>query len=122
MLTNNALIAFECLHAPRNGNASYKKYETFKLNLSKAYDRVNWGYLKGILGQWGFHSKWLQWIMECVSTVNCSVHFNNMMLNPFKPSRGLRQGDPLSPYLFFFVADRLSKILQQEIRRGHYMS
>jgi hypothetical protein len=86
----NVLIAFECLHSIRNGNSNCKRYEAFKLDLSKAYDRVDWGYLKGILGRLGFHSKWLQWIMECVSTVNYSIHYNNMMLNPFKLSRGLR--------------------------------
>jgi hypothetical protein len=99
MITDNTLIAFECLHALRNGNTSCKKYGAFKLNLSKAYDRVNWGYLKGILGRLGFHSKYF-------------VCFNNTMLSPFKPSCSLRQGDPLSPYLFLFVADGLSKILQ----------
>jgi hypothetical protein len=50
MIIDNALIAFECLDASRNGNTSCKKYGTFKLDISKAYDCVDWGYLKGILG------------------------------------------------------------------------
>jgi hypothetical protein len=118
MITDNTLIAFECLHALRNGNSNCKRYRAFKLDLSKAYDCIDRGYLKGILGHLGFHSKWLQWIMEFVSTVNYSVYFNNTMLNPFRPSRVLRQGDPLSPYLFLFVADGLPKILQHEVSSG----
>jgi hypothetical protein len=54
----------------------------------------------------------VRWIMECVTTIRYSVHFNNVALEPFHPTRGLRQGDPLSPYLFLFVDDGLSKLLQ----------
>jgi hypothetical protein len=50
--------------------------------------------------------------MECVSTIRYSIHFNNVNLEPFCPTRGLHQGDPLSPYLFLFIADGLSKLLQ----------
>jgi hypothetical protein len=54
--------------------------------------------------------------MECITTINYSVQLNNELLPPFKPLRGLQQGGPLSPYLFLFVADGLSRILQQQIR------
>jgi hypothetical protein len=60
--------------------------------------------------------------MECVSTVQYSVRLNNMQLEPFKPSRGLHQGDLLSSYIFLFVADGLSQILQHEVSRGRYMN
>jgi hypothetical protein len=56
--------------------------------------------------------------MECVITVKFFVHFNNELMSPIKPSCGLGQGDPLSPYLFFFIADGLSCILNHEITRG----
>ena len=56
--------------------------------------------------------------MACVSSVRYSVRFNGALLDSFQPSRGLRQGDPLSPYLFLFVADALSTVLQKEITRG----
>jgi hypothetical protein len=56
--------------------------------------------------------------MKCVTTIRYSVRLNNVLLDFFIPSRGLRQGDPLSPYLFLFVADGLSKILQYEVERG----
>jgi hypothetical protein len=56
--------------------------------------------------------------MECVTTVRYSVRFNNVMLESFAPTRGLRQGDPLSPYLFLFIADGFSKLLQNEVDQG----
>jgi hypothetical protein len=88
-ITDNALIAFECLHAIRCGNNRSKKFGAFKLDLIKAYDRVDWKYLKGVLQQVGFQSRWMQWVMECVTTVKFSIHFNNVLLDSFQPSHGL---------------------------------
>jgi hypothetical protein len=59
MITNNALIAFECLHALRNGNQKCKKFGAYKLDLTKAYNRVDWGFLEGVLKLLGFHSTWV---------------------------------------------------------------
>jgi hypothetical protein len=118
MITDNALIAFECLHAIRQGNKECKEFGAYKLDLSKAYDRVDWNNLEGAMRRLGFQCKWIRWVMECVTTVQYSVRFNNVPLAQFKPSRSLRQGDPLSPYLFLFKADGLSKLLQHEVSRG----
>jgi hypothetical protein len=118
MITDSALIAFECLHAMRNGNSKCKEFGAYKLDLTKTYDRVDWGYLEGILRQVGFQCKWIQWIIEYVTTVRYSIRFSNTMLDSFKPSRGLQQGDPLSLYLFLFVADGLSRLLQHEVNSG----
>jgi hypothetical protein len=63
----------------------------------------------------GFHRQWVQWIMTCVTTVRYSVRFNNVVLESFKPSRGLRQSDTLSPFMFLFVANGLTKLLQKEV-------
>jgi hypothetical protein len=115
LITDNALIAFECLHAIKHGSKKSKEFGAYKLDLTKAYDRVDWGFLKGTLKRLGFHCKWVRWIMECVTTVCYSVRFNNVPLEPFIPTRGLRQGDPLFPYLFLFVADALSKLVQHEV-------
>jgi hypothetical protein len=56
--------------------------------------------------------------MQCVTTIQYSIRFNNVTLEAFKPSRGLRRGDPLSPYLFLFVADGLSNLLKHEVSQG----
>jgi hypothetical protein len=111
MITDNVVIAFECIHAIQKVAGDKGDFCAYKLDLSKAYDRVGWGYLKLLLEKLGFHSKWVQWIMTCVSTVRYTVRFNGVPLAPFAPSRGVRQGDPLSPYLFLLVADGLSLIL-----------
>jgi hypothetical protein len=58
MITDNALIAFECLHAIHSGSNTCKKYDAYKLDLTKAYDRVEWCFLEGILERLGFQSKW----------------------------------------------------------------
>jgi hypothetical protein len=89
MIANNALIVFECLHAIRCGNNRSKKFGAYKLDLTKAYDHVDWKKLEGVLRRLGFQGKWVQWVMECVTTVRYSVHFNNILLDSFQPSRGL---------------------------------
>jgi hypothetical protein len=68
MITDNVLIAFECLHAMEQGSRKCKEFGALKLDLTKAYDHVNWGYLKGVLLRLGFHRQWVQWIMTCVTT------------------------------------------------------
>src|SRR4051794_28314891 len=70
----------------------------YKLDLSKAYDMVDWGFLKEVMQRIGFAHQWIEWIMPCVTTVKYVVKLNGGLLDSFSPSRGLRQGDPLSPF------------------------
>ena len=107
------MIAFECIHAIQQDNSVNSKFCAVKLDLA---NRVDWSYLEHAMEKLGFHRKWRQWIMECVTTVRYRVRFNGVLQNTIQPTRGLHQGDPLSPYLFLFVADGLSKVLHQETR------
>jgi hypothetical protein len=85
------------------------------LDLTKAYERVDWNYLEKILTKFGFLPKFVGWIMECISSVQYKVKVNDFLTNGFKPTRGIRQGDPLSPYLFLFVGEGLSRVLQRAV-------
>jgi hypothetical protein len=85
------------------------------MDLTKAYDRVDWGFLESTLIQFGFDPLWVRRVMSCIKSVKFKVRINNQLTKEIVPTRGLRQGDPLSPYLFLFVAECFSKVLRNAI-------
>lgn len=82
-----------------------------KLDMSKAYDRIEWPYLRAILLKLGFIEGWVQLVMQCVTTMSYQITHNRHVVGPIVPSRGLRQGDPIFPYLFILCAEGLSALL-----------
>ena len=90
-----------------------KGFMAMKLEMSKAYDRVEWHFLKQILLKLGFQESWVALIMEYVTIVSYSILVNGEPKGLIKPSRGLHQGDPLSPYLFIFCVEGLNALLRQ---------
>ena len=90
-----------------------KGFMALKLDISKAYDRVEWVFLKNILLRLGFQQSWVDLIMECVTSISYSILVNRELEGMIYLSRGIRQGDPLSPYLFLFCVEGLNAILRK---------
>ncbi|CAH9141904.1 unnamed protein product [Cuscuta epithymum] len=117
-IVDNVVVAFETQHFLKRKCNGKEGYVALKLDMSKTYDRVGWDFLRVIMIRMGFDMRWVNMIMECVATVNYYVQFERDFLGSIIPGRGLRQGDPLSPYLFIMVAEGLSALLKKAEARG----
>lgn len=84
-----------------------------KLDMSKAYGRMKWDFLETMLGKLGFGGRWIKLLMACVKSITYSMVVNGVPSDVILPSRWLRQGDPLSSYLFLICAKGFSVLLQQ---------
>jgi len=110
---DNILLAHEVINKFHHVKGK-KGYVTINLDIEKTYDRIEWDFLQHSLRSMGFHLQWIAWILECVAIVTYSLIINNETCGFFKPTRGLRQGDPLSPYLFILCLDILAQKLHWE--------
>ncbi|KAB2616581.1 hypothetical protein D8674_023169 [Pyrus ussuriensis x Pyrus communis] len=111
-------IAHEMFHFLKGRKARNKFEMGIKLDMQKAYDRVEWDFLDAVMERMGFCNRWRSLISGCLSSVQFAVLLNGQAGAPFVPSRGIRQGDPLSPYLFILVGEVLSKMIQGAVDQG----
>jgi hypothetical protein len=91
---------------------------TLKIDLMKAYDSVNWEFMMHSLHCYGFPEKFLRWIEECITSHRFSICLNGTLVGYFEGRKGLRQGDPLSPYLFVLAMEVLARILVDHTKDG----
>jgi len=115
LITDNTTIAFEMLHRMRNRRNGKTGHMAVKLDISKAYDRVEWGFLKQIMLKLGLPEQWVNLAMETVCTASYSILINGDSKGYITPSRGIKQGDPLSLYLFLLCAEGLSSLIRNAV-------
>jgi hypothetical protein len=89
-----------------------------QLDFSKACDKLSWHYMEKTMEAYGFDNQWIKWVMDMVSMISFSILLNGAPVKPFYPSRGLRQGDPLSPFLFILIMEGLSRTIKTTTSEG----
>lgn len=113
LITDNAIVTFESFHNLLIVNKVSFQFMGLKLDMRKTYDRIEWDYLLEVRSLMGFPDRFRDWIHSCLSFVSFSIILNGQATPHFSPSRGLSQGDPISPFLFIICAEGLSAMPRQ---------
>ena len=114
-ITDAVLIANEATYSILKSNEGAI---LCKVDIEKVYDHVEWSFLLSVMEKMGFGEKWLRWIKWCLTIASFSILVNGTSSRFFQSSRGLRQGDPLSPYLFVIPMEALSCLLRRAVCGG----
>lgn len=111
-IPDNALLAYENFQSLKQKKSSQQGQCALKLDMSKAYDRVEWNFIEKVMLRLSFNEEQVGLVMNCVRSVEYLVVLNGVKGEKFKPFGGLRQGDPLSPYLFLLCSEGFSLLLK----------
>eukprot|EP00253_Pinus_taeda_P021027 PITA_21027 len=112
-IMDGIILTHEIIHSLKQ---SKQAGMLLKLNLSKAFDKLSRSYIQHMLKAFGFCSTWIRWIMSLITSSHFSLLVNGFPSHPFKPSKGIRQGDPLSPFLFVIMAKGLGTHIKQALQ------
>ncbi|KAM6590718.1 hypothetical protein CsatA_013323 [Cannabis sativa] len=116
-IQDNNILVQEIIHS-FNRKKGKEGFFAIKIDLVKAYDRLSWTFIDHVLGCFGFPQKFCSWVSQCISTTSLNICLNGGPVGKILPSCGIRQGDPLSPYLFICAAEVLSRLLEEELGKG----
>lgn len=116
---DNIIIAQEMIHSMRRMRAK-KGFMLIKVNLEKAYDGLKWGFIHNTLLELRLPESMVKTIMDCITTSQLNTLWNGNKTEYFNPSRGIRQGDPLSPYIFVIRMDKLSHIITEALNNKYW--
>jgi hypothetical protein len=114
-IMDSVILAHEVIHSLKSSRTPGM---LIKLDLSKAFDRASWKYIRAVLDSFGFAQEWINWIMNLTSSAFFSILVNGVPSKPFSPSRGICQGDPLSPFLFILLAEGLGRYIKASVLEG----
>ena len=117
-IQDNIVITHEALHTLKQNGKISKNSFIAKVDMSKAYDRLERGFVEECLKAFGFCHQWIRWTMACIKGVTYRFKINSIPSRPLVPQRGLRQGDPLSPYIFIIAMEALSSLLKKAKTEG----
>ena len=118
-ITDNIIITQEVVHSMRRMRGK-DGYMAVKIDLEKAYDRLNWDFILDTLQDIGIPNRLINVIMKCFTSTKMLVSWNGDLSEEFRPTRGVRQGDPLSPYLFVLCMERLSQLIVKHVQEGKW--
>ena len=116
---DNAIIVQEVIHTigKTRGKVGYM---ALKIDLEKAYDKFEWSFIRSMLFIFNLPENLIEIIMSCNTTVTTSILFNGGSLDAFSPSKGIRQGDPLFPYIFIMCMEYLGQLIQDKCKEGRW--